>query len=436
MANTYDNLNLTSLTGLIGNNFLSNVTINNSVRIPRTAKESNLTSDHANAAIYLKDINSSSGEGIFYKINANGISGTPALYFNNELVINDGNLLSELEYLLVDLNYSLETSNIIVHGGYINFYNGVNPFDNTNQGDSGVGIRYSANGTVQFKNYNTGWIDMVDITTHDQFSELIDVDVYSNPLQNNQYITFNASSNLFVNSNLAIINDTNPTLGGNLNISSYLLKYGTSNGRIVYNSGGVINNNLLVLQNNTITTNDCNYIQIANNDGSNSPSITAKGMTTVDVGLDINATGNADISLNSSLGNVNVNADLLAVSGYMKNSIFRTSTKPGGYSPGVSYNIPINNDTILFDFSNTAIAGTYWANVAAGLDGQKLNMIYNKKTSNAITVLSNFGTNGLIVGSGYTTGLSMDTLGQSVSMVYVGDGINAWHVLNTGAGVF
>jgi hypothetical protein len=159
-------------------------------------------------------------------------------------------------------------------------------------------------------------------------------------------------------------------------------------------------------------------------------------MTTVDVGLDINATGNADISLNSSLGNVNVNADLLAVSGYMKNSIFRTSTKPGGYSPGVSYNIPINNDTILFDFSNTAIAGTYWANVAAGLDGQKLNMIYNKKTSNAITVLSNFGTNGLIVGSGYTTGLSMDTLGQSVSMVYVGDGINAWHVLNTGAGVF
>jgi hypothetical protein len=63
-------------------------------------------------------------------------------------------------------------------------------------------------------------------------------------------------------------------------------------------------------------------------------------------------------------------------------------------------------------------------------------MIYNNQSSNVINVLANFGNNGLIVGTGYTTGLDFTTLGQSVSMVYIGDGIDAWHVLNTGTGVF
>jgi hypothetical protein len=434
MAYNQSTLNTTLVYGLTGNNLLSNVVINNSIRIPQTEAFCNINSGHANAAIYLKDTNSNIGEGIFYKIYNSSAAGDPSLYFNNQLVINNGNLLSELELILE--SYPLESSNIIITGGYINFFNGDIP--NTNQGPGGVGIRYSSNNTVQFKNYNTDWIDLEDITTHDEFRELVDVDVYTNPLLNNQYITYNSTSNLFVNSNLAIINDNNPTLGNNLNIGSNLLRYDTSNGRIVYNSGSIVNNNLLVLENTTITTNDCNYIQITNNDGTDSPSITSKGMTSQDVGLNINATGNADISLNSSLGNVNVNADLLAISGYVKNSIYRTSTIVGGYLPNVTVNIPINNDTILFDFSNTSISGTgtYWANVSAGLDGQKLNMIYNNKTSNSISVLANFGTNGLVVGTGYTTGLEFTTLGQSVSMVYIGDGVDAWHVLNTGTAVF
>lgn len=422
--NTLNILNINSLSGDLTNTY-SNIAINNSIRIP----EALLT--NTNAGLFLKDINSSTVfPGEFYRLHVNSLITTvPSLYFNNDLIISNSNLLSELENILEYV--PLELSNIIVSGGYINFTNGAN----SNQGSDGVGLRYS-NNTVQFKNYNTDWIDLADITTHDEFKELVDVDVYSNPLQNNQYITFNASSNLFVNSNLEIFNDKSPKLGNNLDIGTYYLQFTSNSGHIVYNSGSVVNNDLLVLTNNTITTNNCNYIEISNNDGTNSPSITAKGKNEVDVGLDLFASGNADISLNSQLGNVNVNADLLSVSGYMKNSIFRTSTKPGGYNPNTFYNIPINNDTILFDFSNTAITGTYWANVSAGLDGQKLNIIYNTKTSNSISVLANFGTNGLIVGTGYTTGLEFNTLGQSVSMVYIGDDINAWHVLNTGTGVF
>ena len=41
---------------------------------------------------------------------------------------------------------------------------------------------------IQFKNYGEDWIDLVDILQHDQFRELKDVDVYTNPLINNQYI--------------------------------------------------------------------------------------------------------------------------------------------------------------------------------------------------------------------------------------------------------
>ena len=435
MAYDFSNFSTITINGLTGNNYLSNVIVNNSIRVPLTKDRSNLNSDHANAAIYLKDTASDYGEGIFYKIYNSNSSGTPSLYFNSQLVIDRGNLLAELEDILQD--YTLDTSNIVVTGGYINFYNGTP--SNTNQGPGGVGIRYSSNGTVQFRNYNMPeWYDMSLVATKNYFRYLNDVDVFSSPLQNNQYIIYDSGSNLFVNADLSIINDTNPTLGGDLDIGNYLIQSSATDTRIVYNSGGIVNNNLLVLENTTATTNDCNYLQISNNDGTNPVSLTAMGMTSSNVGLDINTSGIADMTLNASLGNVNVNSDSLVISGTMRNSIYRTSTKPGGYLPATTWNIPINTDTILFDFSNTTVAGTYWANVAAGLDGQKLNLIYNSKTSNTVSVLANFGNggNGLVVGTGYTTGLEFKTTGQSVSLVYVGDGIDAWHLLNAGAAVF
>jgi hypothetical protein len=252
MTSNQRNLNIETLNALTNKNNIQNtITINNSIKIPKTALSTNAKSDNSNAGILIKDINSN-GNGAFYRLNVNSLYTTiPSLYFNENLVIDSNNLLSELENILVD--YPLDTSNIIVEGGYINFFNGSNP--NTNQGETGVGLRYNnANNTVQFKNYDTDWIDLVDITKHDQFIELIDVDVFTNPLLNNQYITYNASSNLFVNSNLAIFNDKSPTLGGNLNINDKLLQFESESSRFVYNSNGIINNNLLVLKNNTIFT--------------------------------------------------------------------------------------------------------------------------------------------------------------------------------------
>ena len=155
-----------------------------------------------------------------------------------------------------------------------------------------------------------------------------------------------------------------------------------------------------------------------------------------DIGVSVNTKGAGDITLNASNGNIYNNADSLIISGFVQNSIYRSSNKPGGYIPNTTWNVPITNDTILFNFGSNTSAGTYWANVSAGIDGQKLNLIFNNKSSNVISVLADFGINGLLVGTGYSNGLVFETTGQSTSLIYLGDDIDAWQVLNTGSGVF
>ena len=350
------NYNLSTINYLSDiNDGLSNITINNSIKIPKSANTTNNTNDNINAGILLKDINSI-GIGKFYRLNVNSsINDNPVLYFNNYPVIDTTNLLAELEYILQF--QPLELSNLIVNDGYINFTNGSNP--NHNQGESGVGIRYNEDNMVQFKNYNTDWIDLVDILQHDEFKELKDVDVYTNPLQNNHYIIYNSSNQKFVNAQLDISNDPNPTIGGDLDMRDYLIRFSSEESRIVYNSNGIINNNLLVLKNNTTMTNDCNYIEINNADitGNTNVSIIARSTYDMSVGIDIDVAGIGDINLNATQSNVNVNATHLIVSGSLvvdsvditgitKSSIFRTSTKPGGYLPFEYWDIPIDTDTI------------------------------------------------------------------------------------------
>jgi hypothetical protein len=426
-----NNINVTSINTLSNiNDILGNVTINNTIKITNTPLSTYTVGDNANGCILIKDVNSS-GYGLFYPLKVDSLHyGSPYLYFNGNVIIDSSNLLSELENILQ--YYPLDTSNIIITGGYINFFNGTIP--NTNQGSNGVGLRYSANNTVQFKNYNTDWIDLADITKHDQFRELIDVDVYSNPLRDNQYITYNASSNLFVNSNLAIINDPNPTLSNDLIAGTHTLVFSNNITNILYNDNSILNI-LFSIANNTITSNAANYLELNNSNTGTDPAIITRG-TDTNIGLDITTIGTGDIRLNASLGNIHTNSDSLIIGGYMRNSIFKTSDKVGGYISNTTWNIPINTDTILFNFDNSSQTGTYWANVSAGSDGQKLNLIFNNRGSNIISVLANFGTNGVIVGTGYGNGLEFHTTGQSTSLIYLADDINAWQVLNTGSSVF
>ena len=435
-SNILKNTNVSALIGFKNDNdILSNITINNTIKIPFSSETTLISQNNANACVYMKDINSN-GSGNFYAIKVNSLENSvPYLYFNSNLVIDSSNFLSELENILT--HYTLDTSNLVISGGYINFYNGSNP--NQIQGANGVGLRYSANNTVQFKNYDTNWIDLVDITRHDQFSELIDVNVSSN-LLNKQYITYNSSSNMFINSNLSISDDRNPTLSGNLVASNNSITFSSNINNIIYNNVSLsvsVTNPYISLKNNTSITGKCNYLTINNAGTDVDPSIICTG-SDANISLDITTKGNGNINLNASLGNIYTNSDSLHISGYVKNSIYRTSTKVGGYIPETTWNIPINTDTFLFDFTTSSMAGTYWANVSAGIEGQKINFIFNNKSSNSISVLANFGSNGIIIGSGYNNGLGLifETTGQSTSLIYLDDGIDAWQVLNTGASVF
>jgi len=407
----------------------SNITINNTIKISKSANQTNNTSDNSNANIFLKDVNSN-GTGGFYPLYVSSITGQPELYYNSNVIIHNSNLLSELEEILN--YYPLETSNLIVKGGYINFWNGSNT--NSNIGSNGVGIRYSSNNTVQFRNWNTDWIDLSDITTHDQFSELNDVDVHTVPLLDNQYITYDSATLKYVNSNLAIINDTTPTLGGNLKVGTYYIKFQTNPTELIYDNGVDVHNTLIQFQDNTTVSGNVNYLQIDNADLGNDPIIHSEG-TSTDIGLSIVAKGTGNINLNASLGSIYTNSDSLVIDGYIQNSIYRSSSKSGGYTPSTFWNIPLTNDIFLFDFVNSNTSGTYWANVSVGIEGQKINFIFNNQGSNSISVMANFGFNGLLVGTGYSNTLVFTTSGQSCSLVYLGGGIDAWQVLNTGAGV-
>ena len=439
-----NNINLNTINGKYTNQITGTITdviINNTIKIQQSALLTNNTSDNSNAKVQFKDINSN-GTGAFYPLNVDSSeSDTPYLYFNNNIIIDGSNLLSELEHILD--SHTLETSNIVVKGGYINFWNG-NPI-NSNVGSDGVGLRYSTSNTVQFKNWDTDWIDLVDITKHDQFSELIDVDVSTNPLYNNQYITYNASTMKYTNSNLAILNDISPQLGGDLTIGNNSLLFSGINGsgpsNLVYKYDG-LNNILMSLENTSTLTGACNYLKISNSDinppAITDPDISCQSVNNTDpnVGMSITTKGSGNISLNATEGNIYTNCDALVVSGIIRNSILRSSTKNTGYEPDTTWNFSPSNDIVLFDFTNSNTSGTYYANINTGLDGQKLNLIYNNKGTNSITVLADFGSNGLLVGTGYCTGLKFQTTGQSTSLVYLGEGIDAWQVLNTGASTF
>jgi hypothetical protein len=435
-TNTYStqNLNVSTINVFKSDdNILGNVSINSSIKIPFSSFKTANSSDNSNAGIYIKDI-ASNGTGNFYLLNVDSTEYTPTpyLYFNDNIICDSSNLLSELEQILQF--YPLETSNIIVSGGYINFTNG----GNSNVGPAGVGLRFdTSNNTVQFRNDDTNWIDLVDITKHDQFRELVDVDVITNPLLNNQYITYNASSNLFVNSNLAIVNDTNPHLGGDLYTGNHTIRFGTSNSQIYYDNG-LIRNPMISFLDDTTITGAVNYLEIANSDicCAVDPSITVKS-TLANAGITINTKGTGNITLNASQGSIVANSDSIIVSGYMQNSIYRTSDYPGGLQTNTTQIMPLTCDTILFNFSNTATAGTYYANIVAGVDGQKLNLVYNNKSANSIVVLANFASGGgVLTGTGNTTGLRFNTTGQSSGLVYLGDDISSWQVLNSGADTF
>jgi len=392
--------------------------INNSISIPYSSMNAN---NHANAAIYMKDISLSNSSEIYWnKLNASDQD----LKFNNYIVLNEYNASDMLANIFI--NESSNVSNIIITGNYtpnayINFHNG----SNLNEGSNGVGFRYNATvNKLQYNNDGLTWYDIISVGN----ASLEDLDdVLITNLLNNQYLTWNSGSNQWINSNLSIFNDKTAQLGSNLNLNTYGIH---SNSFICYNGQG----SNIITKFESVGNSGANYLTFYNSNSGAEPTIIPVGID-ADIGINLNTKGDGTIALNTGVGNVAVNSNHIEITGFIKNSIYRTSSN-ASYLPNNNWTIPISSDIILFDFSNASNVGTYWANISSGIEGQKLNLLmYNSNTAGGISILADFGNNNLCSGNGFASKLKFIKNGQGASLVYIGDPQNIWHILNTGSQV-
>ena len=396
-----------------------NIYINNSIYVPYTTQSSN-ANGHANAGIYMKDMTLTGNNGIVWqRIHTSDND----FYFANSLILTESNALDTLSNIY--LYDSSNVSNIVISGGYINYTNGLNQ----NTGNNGVGIRFnSENEHIQFRNGdNPVWYDITSLSTAN-ISDLNDVEIIN--ITSNQYLRWNDSNTLWENNSLSIIDDKNPTLGGNLHMNLYSMQI-NSNVNIYNGASKVLNINSI----SDSITSSSNYFIINNNILGYDPYLSVDGDDT-DIGMTFQAKGNGNIIMDCNTGgNVYVNAGMLDVTGFSKVSIYRSSSKIDGFDPTTIWNLPISSDTVLFDFSSANVGGTYWANISSGVEGQKLNLIYYNSGNNSIDLYADFGDYKLGSGSGIATKLKFHVCGQGASLIYLGTPA-IWQILNAGAIVY
>lgn len=401
------------------NNFID---INNTLRIYKTSKISG--SNHETSNISLR-ANNTSDDNDFANIYTKKDGSRYDLYIhdNNNRVITRENVETDL----ANTEVSVKNLSVGVNGddtsGYINFFN----TGNTSIGENGIGLRLATgNGIVQMKNATgqiTQWTNLTGVETT-LMTDLLDVTIDQVSLSNNHILIYDSSQGEWVNKGNIVLPGT-LDLGGNLSTSNNFVKF--------YDNYGLtdsVGNELLVFNGNTTTKGNVNYFKLHNSDVGSDPKIEVIG-SDADINLDINSKGAGDIELTSDSGNVVISSTNLNIGGYIKSSIFKTSSN-SSYAPTQYWNIPISSDTLLFDFIEADTLGTYYANVSAGIEGQKLNVIFNNSGSKNINVLMDFESNNLISGSGYAQILKFNTLGQSASLIYLGNPINKWQILNSG----
>lgn len=413
----------------------SNVQINNTLNISYTNISTYGT--HANAAIWIKDYTSTE-YGDWYKLAVGTHNETTALEFNGNIVIDAGNIIQELEYACnatpLDLSSIIITGNIAnpINGdlGYINFTSG-NTTPPYPIGSKGVGIRYNTSNTsLEFASTPGTWVSLTSILNFEYFRNLLDVNVSS--IQSNQYIKYISSTSKYTGVTLNINDDPTPTLGGNLIMNNY---------NIINTQGGIIFSPI----DNTSQNTNTNYITIQNAaiDADNpDPIITSGNSSSTNVGLQIISKGSGNIDIiTPNNGEVTIQSKSISIFGYTNVSTYYTSTAMNDDPTGFNVNnalwqLPLTNDTAIFDFNTSSTPGTYFANIGTGVEGQILNIILNSsRTTNDIIVILNFGTNKLGTGSGLGSQIILNNTGQSANLIYISGGLltqGIWQLRNTG----
>lgn len=437
---------------IYGENSTSTINIGNTLYIQNVDStnplKDNTTTD---SAIYMKSYTKADTTG---KIALDKQDGTNNLMLDEDVVLSvgniDGDLLNGIDLSVntitvnnIDTN-TIDTKNIDIGDndtsdgiGYINFRN-------ANHGqliegqtrEDGIGLRLSSLGKMQIKNATgdfTEWINLTGLETT-FITELKDVTINQNILQDNDILRYDAVFDDWVNSSNLTIREYLTLENSNITVNNGYIHLNNSNISIDDNYGILdsIGSNILVFNGNTTSIGDGNYFKMSNGASGEDITLEADGVDT-NINLDIKSKGDGDVTLTSDSGNVVVSSINLDVLGYVKNSIYRSSTKVAdtGYNPEEDWITPLGYDTILYDFKGSDVAGTYFSNISVGIDGQKLNLIFNNAGSNSIELIADFDSN-LITGSGNSGRLKFISTGQTANLVYLGGDIDKWQILNTG----
>jgi hypothetical protein len=353
------------------------------------------------------------------------------LYYDTYEILHTNNIETSISDKDVSMNYvdvkHLDIADISASTTYLNFQNSAyGAYSDTSFSD-GLGIRLSSDGNIQFK-HNSGAWTTIDLPGARELNDLTDVTLTS--VSNNQILVYNSATQNFENtSNIVLPGILYLSASNNIVSTTSNIQFDNDGYGLVDNIG----NGILLTQSNTTSSNNYNCIQIQNQASGGDPIIETVGYDT-NIDLLIRTKNEGLLQLESPSSNIVMTSTNVDISGYIKNSIYRISSN-SSYSPTTNWNIPFSSDTILFDFVQSNSSGTYYSNITAGVDGQKLNIIFNNSGNQIIGAIVDFGTNNLLCGTGTATKLTYNTSGQSSMLVYLGDAIGKWQILNTGCSI-
>jgi len=437
---------------------LSNIVINNTLKVDYTSSvldQNNLSGTNSNSGIGLKDRN----DGHFKKIylNDNDLYIVPQDYINNvpQPAGEPSRFIryDEFETILNDDNNPLIFSNININNNFL-----IRFLETDLETDTSLIALRQNNGKIEFRNKNDINWELLSSggSGVSNFYNLQDVNITKSNTQTYEYIKFNSSKEL-INSNLTIIDDNNPYLGGILDTNGFNIKF-TSNSGIIDGTGN------LALQIETSNSNP-NFLNIRKTRNSVNENIldlhadSNNGNNNVNMRISTNGAGDLEIDLNNDTqtnkGDFIIKADEVSfnditsfsmTTGTFIGSVDFVVLSDGGYSSdsGNPSNINLETETLVLQVNGNDTR--YYLYLLDGLNGQKSNLVFETNGSNNKVEIEFLSNNSIIKKVGTGTGLAnkfiFNNAGQSAILQYFNfsgypenSERNRWQVLNTGCSV-
>lgn len=459
----YSNLNLKLIGDHISltkaNNTSSNININNTFEVSYTGDLKNFNNVN-NASIRLLDRSDSIFKTLY--LESNDLYLVPRDVIDSDTIEDKTpvKLIREddLETILNSNTNPIIYSNLIVDDpGSIRFIRRDSNGDviTDTLATTLIGFRQN-NGIIQFRNQTyTEWTDLSNTGVGggaSTFYELIDVKFSKDEANAGDYIKLDGNKDL-VNTPLNIVDDTTPQLGGNLYMNTSNIIFDTDGGLID------ITGNLSIKISNDSSNSNPNYLEIKKGKNTGDEDIIelrSESTNGANANFKISTRGSGDLDINliedsSTKGDLIVRANefnLADIDSFNMSTgkfigslnLVVLSLTTAGNTEGTSKQVNTSTETIVLQ--NNDDSTNYYIYLDTGINGQKLNIIYETtENNNSVTVLFKDGIDSRFIGTGSGLGnkLIFTTSGQSACLQYLemyssGPNIsrNRWQILNTG----